>query len=110
MGSVTAIKASGTKYACQRGSRAPENKLVAPTGAKFGGCGNRRAVAPSTVRDKARGRQLVLFINRDYSSAWTFANFKRLRRMTKPIKPVPISRYVPASGAAETSAGPAVPK
>src|SRR5438094_184779 len=57
MGSVTAINASGTRQACQSGSRAPAKTLVAPTGAKFGGCGSSRATAPNTVSDRAAGRQ-----------------------------------------------------
>src|SRR5581483_8563493 len=66
MGSVIAMRTTGIKYACQTGSRAPANRLIEPTGAKFGGCGIRRAIAPRTVRDKATGRQFDLFINQDY--------------------------------------------
>src|SRR5262245_18293225 len=49
-GSVMAINSRGTRYACQPLSVAPENRLIAPTGAKFDACGMRRSNPPITVK------------------------------------------------------------
>jgi len=35
---------------------------VAPTGAKLDGCGINRTIAPSTVSDKATGRQFEFWV------------------------------------------------
>ena len=99
---MIAISASGTRYACHTGSRAPANKLVAPTGAKLDGCGSKRTIAPSTVSDKARGRQFEFWvINYEYRR---FTAEKPVRqpclrlKIANPTRPVPISKDVPASG------------
>lgn len=55
------------------GSRAPANRLTAPTGAKLGGCGKSRAAAPNTVRDSAAGRHCDgWFITLDYTASNSF--------------------------------------
>src|SRR2546428_13740600 len=53
IGSVMAMISSGTRYACQPLRFAPANKLIAPTGARFGGCGSTRNKPPMAVRPKA---------------------------------------------------------
>src|SRR5436309_3447133 len=53
IGSVMAMISSGTRYACQPFRFAPANKLIAPTGARFGGCGSTRKNPPIAVRLKA---------------------------------------------------------
>src|SRR5581483_6234031 len=63
IGSVMARSASGARYACHEGRRAPAKTLVAPTGAKLGGWGSSRAIAPSTVNDNAAGRHCGLIIS-----------------------------------------------
>src|ERR1700736_1086120 len=67
--------ASGIRYACQTGSRAPAKTLTAPTGAKLGGWGIRRAIAPSTANDNATGREFEwLVINPDYKTLFFLAH------------------------------------
>src|SRR5436305_10455189 len=50
IGSVIAIRSRGTRYACQPVRFAPANRLIAPTGARFGGCGSTRNTAPIVVK------------------------------------------------------------
>src|SRR2546425_10485459 len=52
-GSVIAIISRGTRYACQPLRLAPANKLIAPTGARLGGCGSTRNSPPIAVRLRA---------------------------------------------------------
>src|SRR5882762_6803620 len=53
IGSVRAMISKGTRYACQPFRLAPANRLIAPTGARFGGCGSTRNNPPIAVRLKA---------------------------------------------------------
>src|SRR5438552_14807949 len=50
IGSVTAMISRGTRYACQPFRFAPANRLIAPTGARLGGCGRSRNNPPIAVR------------------------------------------------------------
>src|SRR5438094_5743211 len=50
IGSVIAIISRGTRYACQPLRFAPANRLIAPTGARLGGCGRTRSNPPIAVR------------------------------------------------------------
>src|SRR5438445_11258331 len=50
IGSVTAMISKGTRYACQPFRFAPANRLMAPTGARLGGCGSTRNRPPIAVR------------------------------------------------------------
>ena len=52
------------------GDKTELRALQAEIGAKFGGCGSKRTIAPSTVSDKATGRQFEFwFITKDYSGS-----------------------------------------
>src|SRR5579864_1195001 len=86
----------GSRYACQPRNRAPANRLMPPTGAKFHGCGTSRATAPATVNASASGLRFAFSMR--LSSSWIVAlpgsrairfpqNFGYSQSMTRPAAP-----------------------
>src|SRR5437016_10541904 len=95
IGSVRAIIRRGTRYACQPFRFAPANRLIAPTGARFGGCGSTRNTAPIVVKVNAghfeRGFIIVLVLSyftrrRQVGLPQCFRNAKPMAHPSAPDK------------------------
>src|SRR2546429_2194614 len=95
IGSVMAIRGKGARYACHPVRFAPANRLIAPTGARFGGCGSTRNTAPIVVKVNAghfeRGFIIVLVLSyftrrRQVGLPQCFRNAKPMAHPSAPDK------------------------
>src|SRR5438132_13072890 len=87
IGSVRAMISRGTRYACQPFRFAPANRLIAPTGARFGGCGSTRSKPPTAVRLKAghlEGSPSCAFISLSFFTLLLFLIHCRGRQIGLP--------------------------